>query len=457
LVVVAVPGGGIQAASWTTQVLAGLVNARPELAVEMRAISGVSGGSVGAAFYVAAFHYTRDTLASTPDTTLARLRACFGVRGDTLGEVEDRVAAIADSAAHDARASSLSAVSYGLAFRDVPRVPIALAARFGGIGSSLLDEDRGRFLEEAWARTAQSERLMLGDLARSISSGCLPAPILNTTAMETGHRVMVTPVQFDAPRALDGSLYSTTEDWPRARTLYEYLDRGGEAPPWDLRLFTAARLSATFPWVGPPARATYPDSVERQDPLTYEGHHFIDGGYHENYGISGALDFLEPVLQARLADSTDALTFDRVLLIQIRNQPTVPSGETSSTDEFGTALIGPGVGALANTFQGAAMRNDAQVHRFLARWNAALEGTAVVRTVVFEPRDPEHPSPLSWHLTASQQAAVDAQWKQQETCVDQLKTFLTASQDGVQDHSFSPECAPPNGPPAPAGLVGGSP
>src|SRR5437870_4427452 len=52
LVVIASAGGGIWAAGWTTLALEKLLAARPELVREIRLLSTVSGGSVGAAYFV---------------------------------------------------------------------------------------------------------------------------------------------------------------------------------------------------------------------------------------------------------------------------------------------------------------------------------------------------------------------------------------------------------------------
>src|SRR5262249_16808981 len=52
LVVVASAGGGISAGVWTTVALEQMISARPALAREIRVLSTISGGSVGAAFYI---------------------------------------------------------------------------------------------------------------------------------------------------------------------------------------------------------------------------------------------------------------------------------------------------------------------------------------------------------------------------------------------------------------------
>jgi hypothetical protein len=52
IVVAAAAGGGIQSAAWTSRVLCSLRQQVPESSEHVAAISGVSGGSVGAMFYL---------------------------------------------------------------------------------------------------------------------------------------------------------------------------------------------------------------------------------------------------------------------------------------------------------------------------------------------------------------------------------------------------------------------
>ena len=53
LYIVATEGGGIRAAYWTATVLGGIQDANPNFAPHLFAISGVSGGSLGAAVFSA--------------------------------------------------------------------------------------------------------------------------------------------------------------------------------------------------------------------------------------------------------------------------------------------------------------------------------------------------------------------------------------------------------------------
>ena len=96
LIIVAASGGGILAAGWTAQVLTKLHTEYPNFAKELRLISGVSGGSVGAAHYVN----------SVSEILKLKWR--------------DSRAAL-NAVAEDAMRSSLASTSYGLAFPDFRR------------------------------------------------------------------------------------------------------------------------------------------------------------------------------------------------------------------------------------------------------------------------------------------------------------------------------------------------
>src|SRR4030095_7483912 len=52
LVVIATKGGGVRSAAWTTAVLTQLEQEIPDLPYHIRLISGVSGGMLGATYYV---------------------------------------------------------------------------------------------------------------------------------------------------------------------------------------------------------------------------------------------------------------------------------------------------------------------------------------------------------------------------------------------------------------------
>src|SRR5207244_5571549 len=187
LVVVASAGGGIWAAGWTTLALEKLIGQRSQLAREIRLLSTVSGGSVGAAYFVQGLLNDE------------KYRSKAELSPDTLHQIRIK-----------ATSSSLEATAYGVAFRDFPRLVT------GGIVN--LSPDRGYLLEHEWARiaagtvtgealahkgTVDAGRCWAGtehcgflDLREAIRAGSVPAVIFNTTVMELGRRVMITPLDF---------------------------------------------------------------------------------------------------------------------------------------------------------------------------------------------------------------------------------------------------------------------
>jgi hypothetical protein len=384
LVVVCTAGGGIHAAAWSTSALEHLTSQRPLLADEIRLASGVSGGSVGTAFLLA--------------------RAVM-VEGKLTAD--DRLQVVRQS-----MQSSLAAVTYGLVYADLPRLFLL------GLSDVWQPRDRGSFLERHWATTAEASSPKLDELVPLIRSGRIPAPIFNTTAMESGRRVMITPLVF--------------EEEPtgrRAQTLAEYLD--GQSGRSTLDLWTAARLSATFPWVTP---AAHSDQEGDTHPRTSR-HHFLDGGYYDNYGVASALEFLEVVLEERLRQLEDrassdspSLGFKRVALVQIRGSrpkmPTEKDGQESTLAE----LFGPLFGITAIRDGSAVTRNEIEVRRFVRAWNERFstepsaspdespdpkknQPRVEVRTFVLQPDQDTGEAPLSWHLTAIQKQRVIAAWE----------------------------------------------
>jgi hypothetical protein len=389
LVVVTATGGGILAAGWTTLALQKLIAERPALLREIRVVSAVSGGAVGAAFYT-------HRLRGFPPTSSDKERL------DLLERVHV-----------DSVRSSLDAVAYGLLYLDLPRLFSA------DILFSWTGMDRASLLERRWREVAGKDNVSLHDLGGAVRSGDLPATIFNLTAMETGRRVMATPVVFD-----QGPTY-------RALTLDEYL-LGPEPPATstlpptelaDLDFWTAARLSATFPFVTPAARAM----IDHQLRPGRAGHHMIDGGYNDNYGVASALDFLRPVMEAR---KQGPLTFRRLLIIQLRSA-SPRSRPPQPRSGFEAALIGPLLGILQVRDGATLPRNEAALEQFIRLWDSV--GGVAVETLVFEPApttdtsgiDAEEPN--SWHLSEAHKQALRRRWDRQPHLADnlaRLRAFL---------------------------------
>jgi hypothetical protein len=282
--IVATEGGGIRAAYWTALVLAALQDRSqdqrktwaathpgqplsPDFASHLFAISGVSGGSLGAAFF---------------NTLLA-----------------EEVAYPMENRAHDIlRQDFLSPTLAAMFFPDLLQrfwpIPVAAA-------------DRGVALEKAWEyawqctisgkdergqprpnRLAQPFRTLWKDHQQGEIP--LPALFLNGTRVESGKRIITSNLPIRSGEFAD------------AEDAEAKLSDGGTR---DVPLSTAAHMSARFTYVSPAGRL--PD-----------GGHVVDGGYFENSAAATALEIVYEV------EAVMQKTGWRVVpvVIEIRNGPT---------------------------------------------------------------------------------------------------------------------------------------
>ncbi len=258
LVVVTCSGGGIQAAAWTAKVLTGLHERYGwRFTRSIRLISAVSGGSLGTAYYLANWDETADQTADpfTPER-IQRINRL-------------------------ARESSLEASVWGLAYPDLLRFisPPAVSSTV----------DRGWAIEQAWsellARDCAKPDWRLRSCVTPARNGKLPVPAFNATLAETGQRLVIAPV------VLKGSLAG-----PPEAVEFGYLFPHGA----DLRVATAVRLSAAFPYVSPisrphrlpmdPSVQTIDAEQQRLDDYRHylQNCHVVDGGYSDNEGATTA-------------------------------------------------------------------------------------------------------------------------------------------------------------------------
>jgi hypothetical protein len=269
-IVVATAGGGIRASYWTGAVLGELHDGIPQFSERLFAISGVSGGSVGAAVYRAALQ-----------------------AGVSRGEVKEQVLDVLGQ-------DFLTPVSVGLLYPDFLQrfMPVAIF------------DDRAAIFERG-LETGFTEVIGQDTLSHSFaalttgSERPWPALFLNSTWSENGRRIVAAGLDLSHTNALYSDL----------------LDRLG----YDIRLSTAAHNSARFPLVSPPGSWT----MKIDDPKQREAlgevkmlQRLQDGGLFENYGAATALEILQAARHA-FKRHPDKPHFDP-LVILISSDPGLP-------------------------------------------------------------------------------------------------------------------------------------
>ncbi|MDJ0640715.1 MAG: hypothetical protein QNJ20_17975, partial [Paracoccaceae bacterium] len=256
---VAAQGGGLYAAYHTAYYLAARADLEEDFANSVFAISGVSGGSVGAAVFWA-------IVKSGHCENSAETDRCH----------RD---AVQDILRYDFLSPTLATFLFRDAFDTV--VPI----------SYLSDApiDRASVLESMFSAKVDgvlgTENLLGTALADSWAPDAgVPVLMLNATEVGTGERRILSPLPL-LPR-----------DVP-ARILLE----GGN----DLTIGNAMTISARFPFVTPPARIRRADEtgkiVVRQ---------LVDGGYFDNSGIETLLEAVGDLVELKQAGQLEVLAFD---------------------------------------------------------------------------------------------------------------------------------------------------
>ncbi|MGB0911333.1 MAG: hypothetical protein ACPGYT_13300 [Nitrospirales bacterium] len=306
LVLVSTEGGGIRAAYWTAAVLTELETRSVQLAHEgtiplnfarhVFSISGVSGGSLGAAVFASIIkEQHHQSLAQLLDT--CQLHPKKSIR------------AIAENIL---KQDFLSPTVGVLLFPD-------MFQRFLPVG--ILD-DRALALEQAWERAwfgcTGSERFAkpFDDLWDNKHFE-IPLLFLNSTVVETGQRIIMHPIPFTADQDLLPRNHATS-------IFQEYFNSaldgpgvlGGKVP-----LSTAVHMSARFTYVSPAGTIFRQDLSQDSLPEELEAEpkvlRVVDGGYFEN---SGAVTTTEILLAIRKIAKIHELNI-RPIVIHISNDP----------------------------------------------------------------------------------------------------------------------------------------
>jgi len=395
VILVATEGGGIQAAAWTAAVLTGLERTcrqlvdneenRKELGEEeiegycsekIKMISAVSGGSVGSMFVVNSY---RDGRLPNGDEDLEEIF-------------------------RQASASSLDSVSWGMAYPDL------LQSFFWFI--PYRSQGREAALEDQWIVNAgEGSSALKGATLNSWATESKPQVIFNVTSVETGTRVMLTNVQFgNAPESEE------TLSWEP----WTFEDATGCRPDSnvDLEIVTAARLSASFPFVTP---VTHPGVDKGTCGKDYRKLHFADGGYYDNFGVLSLTNWVDVALEDK--ERSRRLTESETpMILVIRIGTGADTGKTGSDGGGGDSEILLQEYAPLMTLYNirtAAQRENAEIVflQLSKKWNerARQEGRRedLINSVTFRYDDPsgsDEQPPLSWHLTEEQKKNVRCGW-----------------------------------------------
>jgi hypothetical protein len=291
ITIVAAEGGGIRAASWTALVLNKLQGKDSSFIEHVYAISGVSGGGVGASFYVASLHDQLNT-------------------GSRAKNLEAAVSA-----------DFLSDLTAGFLYQDNLQrlLPFPVTAF-----------SRNNKLEDSWAwayqKNMSTQRLDSSflQLWEGDNRYRIPNLLLNGLLAETGEKAITSNLDLDSTGAFRDDM-----------DVLEVLDS-------DIALKTAASLCARFPVITSGALLKRNGSI----PVG----HVLDGGYKENSGIETAWQLcltLSPLIREAEMRYKVSLPV-RIVFIQNSND-----GRSYDENDSGTAKILPDLTTIIPGFLNA--------------------------------------------------------------------------------------------------------
>jgi hypothetical protein len=255
---------------------------------------------------------------------------------------------------------------------------------------------------------------------RGVEEGWRPATIFNSTFAESGERLQISTIPAGA--TVNGKL-------PVGRWEFFYLYNA------DIRVATAARLSATYPYVSPAARPFYGGAspVWPDRPQDYAHLHAVDGGYFDNSGLCALTEWLNEALEERANVHRQPATPEKILVLQIRGFPEGTVTHTKVNRGWFYQLYAPLSTLLGVWTVGQAATNVTELDLLQKYWRG--RGIELV-SIVFQP-DPSVYSnaktrgkrgvlPLSWHLRKDDKDLIEEAWKYelQKTNCKQVIDFV---------------------------------
>lgn len=349
--IVATEGGGIRAAYWTATVLTALADDIPHFNDHLFAVSGVSGGSLGAAVYGSLLLRQQENPASLP-----KLRP-----------------AAREMLAFDALAPTLAAMiqpDFVQRFVPAPVLP-----------------DRARALEGGWEHgwrdtfAGADDRFATGFLKMMNGRhATAPSLFLNGTVVETGSRMIASNLQITNGR---GGEFSDSFD------LFNTIGT-------DLPVSTTVDNSTRFTYFGPagtllrnPAGNLTNSKLDCKPGARCE--HVIDGGYFENSGAVTASEIVNIIRRSPFAGNV------RPYVLVIHYGAANPKGPSS--ERFANEVLSP-LWGLLNTRDARGVLAVDQI--------APMTGATVIPFKLVQYPNTV-PLPLGWLLSFHTRSMMDAQ------------------------------------------------
>jgi hypothetical protein len=250
-------------------------------------------------------------------------------------------------------------------------------------------------------RNMHNPGLTLRQAAAGYRDGRCPQVIMNAVGVENGRRFLFSS-------GMDQASSSNANETTSRR--FDFI---GTYPHLDVPLVTAARMSATFPFVSPIARVDDAPEEVRD--------HFADGGYFDNFGVFSALEWIAEQCESNTSKPVEE-KITRVLLVRIGSAMPKPESDRPDQGSLNSlfrsmqnkietrvgwlyAFAGPLVTLLSVRGASQAERIERELEPF--RWWCKQKYGVDFFDVRIEYTGT---GPLSWELKEHEKRAIDTAW-----------------------------------------------
>lgn len=414
--VIAVEGGGLYAAAAASGLLARLQDRCPAFAQHVFAVSGVSGGSVGATLFGAAIESVAQTDQATCETSLF-----------SNGPLEAKLAQIV---------------------LDDHFSPIV-----GSIVPDLIGQpwDRAEGLEESFRQSVlRIDNVAGGIVSQNFSqtwsaANAVPALILNSTWADNGIRVAFSPFAlsgeavvysfFDC-KILGDAIAPTTSLMDAAITSARF---PGILPPYSvLRHSEVAKAPAPSPngLDACPSTATVPGTADR-----VERWNFVDGAYSDSSGAATALDVYQVIEAYQVANEPTANKggLDLQLILLTGAPPSTDYRDVDGTNF--RDLVAP-INAVLNVRTQLASQSVERAVNYFKNKSGAPNGpndgaasTLPPAVKLIRLRDDLFGLSLGWRISHATFNLVSAIVGRADICIDNLSADIFPASKALNDNS----------------------
>lgn len=349
LIIISVSGGGSRAAFWTFRALQYVDSINQGKVFDNTVlITGASGGMIGATYWRSVHDMYREGNLQTPYKP----------------EYQQNMAK-----------DLLNSIIFSLASVDMisPFNKISLA------GYSYT-KDRGYAMEQELIRNTEGVLdTKLGDYKLKEAEGKIPMSVINGTIVNDGRRLMIgaQPLGY-----LTQSEYSLTNPGLQAIDAVDFTTMFSKHNPYNLRMTTALRMTATFPYILPVVRLP-----------TYPVMNIMDAGLRDNFGVELSNRYLHTMRDWIKANTS------KVIMLQVRDTREFEVFPPTDMNTLGKMLADP-LFVIQNKWEPFQSYAQGYTRDYLKEyWGDHLQYI----TLQYIPQDDKKVAALNFHVTAKEQ------------------------------------------------------